>query len=99
MRKMIVLAVVLAFALCAMPVLAADSGCSKCGQTYTCGKCPTSCFQVMADTMKCWKMPPRGCGNAPKVVPVPCQDVSIFKDTACALQKMGTCNCPSCKKN
>ena len=97
MKKMVVLAVIVAFALCAMPLFAADSGCSKCGQSVACEKCPKGNFQVAYDTIGCLKPPPKGCGNAPKIIPVPCKDVSIFNDTACALQKTGKCGCPACK--
>ena len=99
MKKMLVLAVVVAFALSAMPLFAAEGGCAKCGQTVTCEKCPKGTFQVMADTINCMKSMPKGCGNAPKLIPVPCKDVSIFNDTACALQKAGKCGCPACKSN
>jgi len=98
MKKIVVLAVIAAFALSAMPLFAEESSCAKCGQTtVACEKCPKSNFQVVADTVNCLKAPPRGCGNVPKIIPVPCKDVSIFSDTACALQKVGKCNCPSCK--
>lgn len=97
MKKMVVLAVVVAFALSAMPLFAAEGGCAKCDKAVTCPKCSTSNFQVVADTINCLKPMPRGCGNVPKLIKVPPQDVTIFSSAAKNIQHIDKCNCAACK--
>jgi hypothetical protein len=97
MRKILAIAVAVAFVLSAMPLFAAESTCAKCGQSVPCEKCPKSSFQAVADTFNCLKAPPRGCGQVPKLIKVPPQDVTIFSDAAKDIQKIDKCNCSACR--